>query len=110
MYIFVLFQVAHWLLDLAPLASSSSGLILAGSSLAALKLVQIPATDRQVALIVVHALPEVLNVGGAHLWCLVVLVHDRTIVGLSHWRIGRCDRCFRRATAAKEAADHVADG
>ena len=83
-------------------------LVLASSLLASLKLVQIPPTDRQAALVLIHTPPEVSDIRLADLRRLVVRVHNGALLSLSHGLVGR--RCCCRGTATEEAADGVADG
>lgn len=84
-------------------------LVLARRLLARLQLIQIPPADGQRALVLVHAPPEVANVGGAGAGAVVLL--RRVVVG-RHARLlgvgGR--RRLGGAAAAEEAADGVADG
>ena len=82
-------------------------LILARGLLACLQLVQVPAADGQVAVVLRHAGVEVLDVTSAHtggLGCLRLLVLLCEVGVLGRGLGGR------RAAAAEEAADGVADG
>jgi hypothetical protein len=76
-------------------------LVLAGSGLAGLKLVEVPAADLHVALVVVHALGEVLGGTGAVVAVLLGLVL-RGLLGLRG--LGS------RGAATEEAAYGMADG
>lgn len=82
-----------------------------GGSLASLELIQVPSTDTQVALVVVHALAEVLRVGGAGR----VLPGRRGVVALVQTIVhGLRWGCLLSRSAAgaatEEAPDGVADG
>jgi hypothetical protein len=85
------------------------GLILTSSRLTSLQLIQIPTTNSQIALILVHTALEVHHLALADLRGLVRLVHRvLAIILLSN---GLVDRCFGLAVAATEpAADCMADG
>jgi hypothetical protein len=87
-------------------------LVLARRLLARLELVQVPSADGQAALVVVHALAEVVDVGSAragrghlgslrHLGCVLVGLGELGV-------LGRGVRGGRRA-AAEPAADGVAN-
>ena len=92
----------------APLQPSHLRLVLAGGSLARLELVKVPAADGQVALVLVHAAPEVADVLCAHAGSLVLGVHGGlAVLGLGERLIGRRS-CA--GSAAEPAADGVADG
>lgn len=75
-------------------------LVLTGSSLAGLELLQVPAADLHVAAVLVEALCEVLGGTGAVVVLLLLLGIGLGLNGSS--RFGRA--------AAEEAADGVADG
>lgn len=84
-----------------------SFLVLASRLLAGLQLIQIPSTDVQAALVVIHALPEVANLGLASTALLgrvvgLVLLCEVGVLGLL---LGRCG-----GAAAEPASDGVADG
>lgn len=83
-------------------------LVLASRSLASLQLIQIPAADGQVALVLVHAGAEVADVLRADRRRLVLRVHRHgAVVRLSHGLVGR--RGGRARAAAEPAAHGVAD-
>ena len=83
-------------------------LVLAGSGLARLELVKVPTADGQVALVLVHAAPEVGDVLRAHAGSLVLGVHGGlAVLGLGERLVGR--RSGAGATA-EPAADGVTDG
>ena len=87
---------------------SSSPLVLAGSSLARLELVKVPAADGKVALVLVHAAPEVGDILCAHAGSLVVGVHGGlAVLGLSERLVGRRSGA---GSAAEPATDGVTDG
>jgi hypothetical protein len=84
-------------------------LVLASSSLARLELVKVPAANGKVALVLVHAAPEVGDILCAHAGSLVLRVHSRLAVGSLRKRL--VDRRGSSAGAAAEpATDGVADG
>lgn len=64
-----LYDVRRWYLCYATQKKSPAQLVARlvrlGSSLASLQLIQVPSADAHVALVVVHALAEILHVGGA---------------------------------------------
>lgn len=70
---------------LHPSPCPSHPLILAGSSLAGLELVEIPSANVQAALVLVHALPEVTDLGLASA-TLAVVVGGLVLLG----KIGGC--------------------
>lgn len=87
----------------------SSPLVLAGSSLARLELVKVPAADGKVALVLVHAAPEVGNVLCANARGLVLGVHGGlAVLGLGDGLVDRCSGCA--GTAAEPTANGVTDG
>lgn len=82
-------------------------LVLTSSRLASLQLIQIPPTDSQTALILIHASLEVVDLRVADPRWLVVLIHAvLAIVLLGDGLVGWC---LLGAAAAEEAADRVAD-
>lgn len=85
----------------SPKPSHASRLVLAGSGLAGLQLLQVPPADLHVSAVVVHALGEAGRRGGAVVAPLALLL--RLDVGL----LGLLDGGGR--AAAEEAADGVAD-
>jgi len=88
---------------------SSSPLVLAGSSLARLELVKVPAADGKVALVLVHAAPEVGDVLCAHTRGLVLGVHGGLAVLVLGERLVD-GRSGCAGAAAEPTADGVADG
>lgn len=95
-----------FLLHLLPSKSSRrdrGNLVLASSSLAGLELLEVPAADLHVALLLVHALGEGLR-GALAVVAPLVLLLLRVGLRLGR-RFGRC----AAAAAAEEAADGVAD-
>jgi hypothetical protein len=90
-----------------PLPILASTLILTSSLLTRLELIQIPPTNRQVALVLIHTTLEVHHLRLAHLGRLIALVHRVLAVRLLS--DGLVDRCLRSAAAAEEAAEGVAD-
>ena len=93
----------------SPHTFSTIHLVLTSRLLARLKLIQVPPTNRQASLVVIHALPEIAHVRLADLRGLVVRVHNGTLFSLSHGLVGRRCCCLGGA-AAEETADCVADG
>jgi len=88
---------------------SSSPLVLAGSSLARLELVKVPAADGKVALVLVHAAPEVGDVLCANARGLVLGVHGGlAVLGLGNRLVGRRSGCA--GTTAEPTANGVTDG
>jgi hypothetical protein len=88
---------------------SSSPLVLAGSSLARLELVKVPAADGEVALVLVHAAPEVGDVLSANAGGLVLGVHHGlAVLVLGQRLVGRRSGCA--GAAAEPTANGVADG
>lgn len=85
----------------APRQGSLAGLVRSGGSLAGLELLEVPVADLHVAVVLVHALCEVLR--GARAVVVVLVLGGRGGGGSSGSRGG-----FRRA-AGEEAADGVAD-
>lgn len=83
-------------------------LVLGSSSLASLELVKVPAADGETALVLVHALAEVGDVGLTGARGLVRGVGVR-VLRLDLLRLGLC-RGRGRGAAAEEATDGVADG
>ena len=84
-----------------PPAPSVNALVVAGGGLAGLELLEVPVADLHVALVVVHALGEVLGGAGAvvaPLLLLLVLLGGGRLVLL------------RRRGLARAAAEHAADG
>lgn len=82
-------------------------LVLRSSLLARLQLIQIPPADGQAALVLIHALAEVVDVrlaGAALVGSLALLVLLREVGVLGRGLGGR------GGAAAEEAADGVADG
>ena len=77
-------------------------LVLASSLLTRLQLIQIPSTDGQIALVLVHALAEVGHFTGAHGGCLVIAGLD--LLGC----LLLLDGC--RGATAEPAADGLANG
>jgi hypothetical protein len=85
-----------------------SHLVLASSSLARFELVKVPAANSQVALVLVHAAPEVGNILCANAGSLEVGVHGGLAVLVLRKRL--VDRRSSRAgSAAEPATDGVAD-
>jgi hypothetical protein len=87
-------------------AHSALPLVLAGCGLACLELVQVPAADGQAALVLVHALAEVVDVartcaGRLHLCRVLVLLCEFGVLGRGVGGGG--------GAAAEPAADCVAD-
>ena len=82
-------------------------LILTSRLLTRLKLIQIPPTYREVALILIHTTLEIHHLPLANLGRLVRLIHRVLAVRL--FSDGLVDRCLRSAAAAEEAAEGVAD-
>lgn len=98
---------AFLLFPYSPLMSSCPPLVLAGSLLAGLELVKVPSADVQRALVLVHALAEVVDVRGT---CalLLALVAAGVVCALLEGRGLRLGG--RRAGATtEEATDGVAD-
>jgi len=92
----------------APFQHSNLPLVLAGSGLARLELVKVPAANGQVALVLVHAAPEVADILCANAGSLVLGVHGGlAVLGLGERLVGRRS-CA--GPAAEPAADGVADG
>jgi len=88
---------------------SSSPLVLAGSSLARLELVKVPAADGEVALVLVHAAPEVGDVLCAHARGLVLRVHGGlAVLVLGERLVDRRSGCA--GAAAEPTTNGVADG
>lgn len=56
-----------------PFVPVTSSLVLASSCLASLQLIKIPPTDRQAALVLVHALSESIDIVLARAWRLIVV-------------------------------------
>lgn len=87
------------------------GLILTSSLLTRLQLIQIPATDRQAALILIHALSEIRNLRRTRLRLRLLVRLVRSVLFLLLREIlvvgGRCGLL---GTAAEEPTDRVADG
>ena len=81
-------------------------LVWAGGGLASLELIEVPSANGQRALVLVHALPEVADIGLAGAGCLVagVLVSVGIGGGLGCC-LGGCG-----GTTTEEASDGVADG
>lgn len=93
----------------APTQRSHLPLVLAGSGLARLELVKVPTADGQVALVLVHAAPEVADVLCANTGSLVLRVHGGlAVLGLGKRLVGRRSGCA--GSAAEPAADGVTDG
>lgn len=93
----------------APLQPSHLRLVLAGGSLARLELVKVPAADGQVALVLVHAAPEVADILCANAGSLVLGVHGGlAVLGLGERLVGRRSGCA--GSAAEPTADGVTDG
>lgn len=91
------------------ISNSVVPLVLAGSGLARLELVKVPAADGQVALVLVHAAPEVADVLCAHAGSLVLGVHHGlAVLGLGKRLVGRRSGCA--GAAAEPATDGVTDG
>jgi hypothetical protein len=88
---------------------SSSPLVLAGGSLARLELVKVPAADGEVALVLVHAAPEVGDVLCANAGGLVLGVHGGlAVLVLGERLVDRRSGCA--GAAAEPTANGVADG
>jgi hypothetical protein len=88
---------------------SSSPLVLAGSSLARLELVKVPAADGEVALVLVHAAPEVGDVLCANAGGLVLGVHGGlAVLVLGERLVGRRSGCA--GAAAEPTTNGVANG
>lgn len=86
-------------------------LIRRSSRLTRLQLIQIIPTNRQVPLILVHALLETVDLGRTRLRALVVAVHRvLAVVLLGEGLVGGSLGLGFTAAAAEEAADRVADG
>lgn len=84
--------------------------VLRSRRLACLQLVQVPPADRQVALVLIHASPEVLDVGPAYRWWLVVAVHGvLAVLVLRHGLRGLGCWCSGGRATSEEATDGVAD-
>ena len=86
-------------------------LVLAGCRLARLELVQVPTTDSQTTLVLVHALAEALHVICAR--TRLSHLSGRCISGLvlgGEFGVLRRGLCGGRGTASKPAADCVANG
>jgi hypothetical protein len=84
-------------------------LVLASSGLARLELVKVPAADSKVALVLVHAAPEVGHVLRADAGSLVLGVHGGLAVGVLRQRlVDRRSGCA--GSTAEPATDSVADG
>ena len=88
---------------------SSSPLVLAGGSLARLELVKVPAADGKVALVLVHAAPEVGDILCAYTRGLVLRVHGGLAVLVLGERLVD-GRSGCAGAAAEPTADGVADG
>ena len=92
-----------------PTSHSAFELILTSSRLTSLQLIQIPATDRQIALILIHTALEVHHLALADFGGLVSLIHR--VLAVLLLSDGLVDGCFGLGAAATEpAADCVADG
>lgn len=94
---------------------ATANLVRLSSSLASLQLIQVPSADAHVALVVVHALAEILHVGGARRVFPRgrVLAGVETVVhGLGGGSIVLLGLLLSRSagTAREESADGVADG
>ena len=87
----------------------TSRLVGSGSRLASLELVKVPATDGQVALVLVHAAAEVVDVGLADLGGLVAGRGVGAVVCRVGGSLALLLNRSRRA-ATEEAANGVADG
>ena len=84
-------------------------LVLAGGSLARLELVKVPAADGKVALVLVHAAPEVGDILCANAGSLVLGVYGGlAVLGLGKRLVDRCSGCA--GSAAEPTANGVADG
>jgi hypothetical protein len=93
------------------LFTPSPHLVLTSGLLTSLQLIQIPPANRQIALVLVHALAEIADVLGADLGRVVVGVHGVLAVGgLRDGLAGLGGGSGRGGPAAEEAADGVADG
>ena len=86
------------------ISNSVVPLVLAGSGLARLELVKVPAADGQVAMVLVHAAPEVADVLCAHAGSLVLGVHGGLAV------LGLGERLVSRRSCAGSSAEPAADG
>jgi hypothetical protein len=95
----------------------SQFLVRLSSSLASLQLIQVPSADAHVALVVVHALAEILHVGGTRrvferrgrvLAGVETVVHG--LGGGGVVLLGLLLLSRGAGTATKESADGVADG
>lgn len=97
------------LLSLGPLLLSH--LVLTSSSLTRLQLIQIPPTNRQVPLVLIHTLPEIPHFARTHLRSLVGGVLDVLALVVLRERLVRGGRrgLVRAGAATEEAADGVAD-
>lgn len=99
------------LLSIPP--SSSLHLILRSRLLTRLQLIQIPPTNRQTPLVLIHARPEVVDVVGAHALRGLGVGHRRALVHAvvlgGHWSGFLLLLGGSTATAAEPAADGVAD-
>jgi hypothetical protein len=88
-----------------------SNLILPSRSLTSLQLIKIPPTNRQIALILIHTLAEIIHIRRADLRGLVILVHGvGAVVLLGDGLVDGCGFDLLGRAAAEEAADCVADG
>jgi hypothetical protein len=86
-------------------------LILASSLLAGLELVQVPATDIQASLVLVHALPEVTNLGLACAIGALSVVGSLLLVLLSEvGRLSLLGSGFGGRATGEETANGVANG
>lgn len=85
-----------------------STLVLSRGRLARLELVQVPSADGQAALVLVHALAEVIDVSRTRARRLLHLCRGLVLLG----EVGVLGRGFggRGRAAAEPAADGVADG
>ena len=85
--------------------------------LTSLQLIHIPATNRQIASILIHALIEPLRIVLAHPWRLVLTVHVRVVVSRIHHSLilllllfgGKCFAAVAGA-ATEKPSDCVPDG
>ena len=85
-------------------------LILPSRRLTSLQLIQIPPTNGQISLILIHALAEVANLHLAHLRRRIVRVNGVLVVVLLSDGLLRGRGGFAAATTAEETADGMADG
>jgi hypothetical protein len=89
---------------------ASKILVLSSSRLTRLQLIQVPSTDRKGALVLIHALPEVIDIGRTSARGALLARVLSLLLLVLHARLdGRSGR-LSTAAAAEETADRVADG